>query len=381
MKSLKVRLEPLETRSLLSEGIAGGIATSSHPVVIWNAVALQAIRAENTPPPMAARDLAIVQAAIYDSVNSIVSSGPAFHVRVRAPKDASVAAAVAGAAHEALTGLFPRDSATFDAALGQSVEPNAKKSAPIGGEQVHADAAQTEQSDSELTREAKNEREFDEKVATVTRQSVGSARRSRLLATSFTSDQLEVFTQMEVNQTDMLTIAKIQNENQKSEVIALITSGMVVAEAIKEVMKDAAPKKYKSDTAGAVGSAPKEQCALELTDDEWFQANCGKTAAKLADPSKFKADALLFRGTSEARHVYWARVKKNFAHTKKAGVTSAFYDHVNRYLSIIHPKDWLLCPKCKGEGRCSSPTESAGHPSMCPNCDGGGYLLKSKDDV
>src|SRR5437763_674719 len=40
-------------------------------VLRWNETALNAIRAEGTPPPLAARNLAIVHAAIYDAVNAI----------------------------------------------------------------------------------------------------------------------------------------------------------------------------------------------------------------------------------------------------------------------------------------------------------------------
>jgi len=124
MSTFPTAVEPLETRALPSRVVPALTEPPAHranPVVVWNAVTLQAVRAENIPPPMAARDLAVVQAAVYDAVDSAVPSGPAYRVRLRAPAGASAAAAVAGAAHEALTGLFPRDAALFDAALERSL--------------------------------------------------------------------------------------------------------------------------------------------------------------------------------------------------------------------------------------------------------------------
>ena len=40
-------------------------------VTDWNALALQAIQATNTPPPAAARVLAMTQLAIFDAVNAV----------------------------------------------------------------------------------------------------------------------------------------------------------------------------------------------------------------------------------------------------------------------------------------------------------------------
>src|SRR5687767_1038232 len=51
--------------------VEGNAAGKRDVVLQWNEVALQAIRADKTPPPLAARNLAIVHLAIYDAVNSI----------------------------------------------------------------------------------------------------------------------------------------------------------------------------------------------------------------------------------------------------------------------------------------------------------------------
>ncbi len=97
--------EVLENRELLS----------ADPVIEWNNVALDAIRVERTAPPVAARALAIIQTAVFDSVNSIGRQFAPFIVSVNADPRASQPAAVAAAAHTTLVALFPAQKATFDA--------------------------------------------------------------------------------------------------------------------------------------------------------------------------------------------------------------------------------------------------------------------------
>jgi hypothetical protein len=41
------------------------------PILAWNEAMLRAIKDEHTPPPLAARNLAILHAAMYDTVNTI----------------------------------------------------------------------------------------------------------------------------------------------------------------------------------------------------------------------------------------------------------------------------------------------------------------------
>lgn len=90
-------------------------------VLDWNNAMLQAIKAAGTPPPYAARNLAIVHAAIYDAVNSIVHLGQQYYTTVNAPRGASAIAAVAGAAYQTLITLYPNQKATFDTALANTL--------------------------------------------------------------------------------------------------------------------------------------------------------------------------------------------------------------------------------------------------------------------
>jgi membrane-associated phospholipid phosphatase len=122
-------LEALEARRLLSDGLltsrlpfkAVPAVDHDNPVITWNAVALEATRQSRVSPPVASRDLAIVQVSVYDAVNAIHRTGPSYRVRVMAPEGASAAAAAIGAADEALVALFPGQTSLFDAALAKSL--------------------------------------------------------------------------------------------------------------------------------------------------------------------------------------------------------------------------------------------------------------------
>ncbi len=91
-------------------------------ILLWNEAALTAIKTEKTPPPLAARNLAIVHVAMYDAVNAIRNSHQPFQVRVRARRGTSAEAAAAIAAHRALISLYPKQTRYFDAVLDQSLE-------------------------------------------------------------------------------------------------------------------------------------------------------------------------------------------------------------------------------------------------------------------
>ncbi len=93
-----------------------GTLASGDVVLEWNAVNLEAVRLDATPPPVATRGMAMVSAAIYDVVNAFEGT-PGLMVSRPAPAGASVEAAIAGAAHKLLGHLFPGQQALFDASL------------------------------------------------------------------------------------------------------------------------------------------------------------------------------------------------------------------------------------------------------------------------
>lgn len=97
-------------------------AMASDLVVACNALALDAIRFGNTPPPMAARQLAILHAAIFDAVNGIGRRYLSYRDHGEAPLGASPEAAVSAAANTVMRHLWPSFTPTFDAAFaGQTV--------------------------------------------------------------------------------------------------------------------------------------------------------------------------------------------------------------------------------------------------------------------
>lgn len=91
-------------------------------VLLWNEVALTAIKTEKTAPPIAARNLAIVHVAIYDAVNAIQRTYQPLHVTIAARRGTSAQTAAAVAAHRTLSSLYPRQARSFDAALSRSLE-------------------------------------------------------------------------------------------------------------------------------------------------------------------------------------------------------------------------------------------------------------------
>src|SRR5713101_4943277 len=84
-------------------------------VLQWNDAALDAIRAERTPPPVAARNLAMVHAAMYEAVNSVHRTHWYYVIDARPPECTSPEAAASIAAHRILVSLYPNQAKRFRA--------------------------------------------------------------------------------------------------------------------------------------------------------------------------------------------------------------------------------------------------------------------------
>jgi len=113
---------------LLSAAIARADA-----VLDWNTTALKTTVAAPFNPPVESRNLAIVHAAMFDAVNSIVGEFRPYAVELSAPKGASPDAAAAAAAHFALVQLYPIQQATLDAAYAASLSSVPDGSAKTDG--------------------------------------------------------------------------------------------------------------------------------------------------------------------------------------------------------------------------------------------------------
>jgi hypothetical protein len=118
---------------------------SGQPVIDWNRVLLSIVNTPGAQPAtiQPTRNFAILHAAIYDAVNSIDRTHEPYLISVRAPRDASEAAAADAAAHTALIALYPSQQSALDAdyaaELAQVPNGTAKDKGIRLGDQVASD--------------------------------------------------------------------------------------------------------------------------------------------------------------------------------------------------------------------------------------------------
>lgn len=83
-------------------------------VLDWNDTLLDAVRADRTPPPKAARGMAMVQIAVFDAVNAIQGGYESYlDIELNPDDGASAEAAACVAAHDVLLALYPAQAETF----------------------------------------------------------------------------------------------------------------------------------------------------------------------------------------------------------------------------------------------------------------------------
>jgi hypothetical protein len=104
-------------------------------LVHWNKIAIDASGVDHMPvapgenrvfgeqlgPGKASLAIAVVQIAVADAVNAIYGRWQSFTSLRSVPNSASVDAAIAQAAHDALVAMFPSQKPTFDTALSEDV--------------------------------------------------------------------------------------------------------------------------------------------------------------------------------------------------------------------------------------------------------------------
>jgi hypothetical protein len=127
----------VEASNVLGESMVAERTVRRGDVILdWNASLLGVIRdwttLSNDPytnrivperPPVAARNLAMVHAAMYDAVNAIEGTHQPYHVDIVAPAGASPVAAAAAAAQRVASKLYkePDEVAVFNAALVEAL--------------------------------------------------------------------------------------------------------------------------------------------------------------------------------------------------------------------------------------------------------------------
>ena len=125
-----VRVPAWTARSALRvEQLEDRLVPAVDVILEWNAVMIQADKVshgsgvnDQPGPILAARAFAITSAAMYDAYNSIERIGQRYLVSAPNTFNADGDAAVAQAAHDTLVALYPSQSATFDAALVQTLQ-------------------------------------------------------------------------------------------------------------------------------------------------------------------------------------------------------------------------------------------------------------------
>lgn len=101
-------------------------APGTDVIIDWTSIALNAIQAEGeagrgVPPTVGSRLLAMLGAAVYDTVNAFEQTHESFAVDATAPFNASVQAAAAAAAHRILVELLPEQRSFLDQQLVRSL--------------------------------------------------------------------------------------------------------------------------------------------------------------------------------------------------------------------------------------------------------------------
>lgn len=102
-------------------GLMTASSRGADVVIEWNLALLDAIRADQSPPPLAARNMAIVHVAMFDALVSIQKTHVPYAVEYTAPAGAAPKAAMAAAAHRTLSVLYPDSRASFNRLLTRSL--------------------------------------------------------------------------------------------------------------------------------------------------------------------------------------------------------------------------------------------------------------------
>lgn len=136
---MKIRSLAVVSSAALVASLAG--VAQADFVTDWNQIALNTIRSNNTPPPVAARALAMMHGAVYDAVNSIDRSRQSYHTLVTPGGPSSREAAVAVAACDVLSAIYPSQAAFFVAQANAQLATIGDATARTNGANVGAQVA------------------------------------------------------------------------------------------------------------------------------------------------------------------------------------------------------------------------------------------------
>lgn len=112
--------------------LAAGSAAAD-VVTDWNQIALDSVQATGTPPPRAARNLAMIHGAVYDAVNAITGTHTGLFGDFSAGGGASQEAAAICAAHDVLVSLYPARAAIYNTARDTHLASISDGAAKVAG--------------------------------------------------------------------------------------------------------------------------------------------------------------------------------------------------------------------------------------------------------
>jgi hypothetical protein len=108
------RCRRLVLPAVLMASIVAGAPAAADIVTEWDKTACDVVVAANIGPPAENRVLAVVDTAVYETVNAITGRYPASLTMLRATPETSLPAAVAAANHMTLSRLVPSQEAAVD---------------------------------------------------------------------------------------------------------------------------------------------------------------------------------------------------------------------------------------------------------------------------
>jgi hypothetical protein len=213
---------------------------------------------------------------------------------------------------------------------------------------------------------------FAQTMAAVTGVSEAAAKREQRIALNLTDDELETCQGLELTKGQIESIAGIKDEAKRAEILDRLPE-MDFEDAWEEVVPEARRVTGKSRSQEAAEATAKAEQQPDLSEDEWFDKNCGKTARRLANSTNFRTDALIYRKIADARRVFRVKIER-ILRAAHFAPTGPFYEAVKGVATVSHPNAWVPCPSCDSTGK-----DKAGR--ACKRCQETGYQLTFDDEL
>lgn len=107
---------------LLVLSISFCFSIQANEVTKWTSLTLQAIRINKTNPPIASRNLAMVEVSMFDAINSIVKKYQPYSMGIAVEAELPKEVAAAQAAREILSKLYPGNTPYWDEELNKTLD-------------------------------------------------------------------------------------------------------------------------------------------------------------------------------------------------------------------------------------------------------------------